>query len=320
VRENIKALVRKKVGEIRNLSVGWFGGEPLYGFAAIEDLAPFFQESATEHGWSYSSSMTTNGYLLTPDVARRLISWNVTQFQITLDGPPEQHDTNRPARDGSGTFHTIFENLKALTSTDHKFLVSLRINFDRGNHNHLDSLLLLLQHTFGSDPRFEVTFHAVGKWGGPNDANLDICGGDAPHVLAKLLRSASSKALKTPMLAQSSRPGTSVCYAARPYNLLIGASGKVMKCTIALDKDPSNIVGSLEEGGNLVLNQERFARWVEPAFESDSSCRKCHLLPSCQGISCPLIRIRDQERPCEATCKHNLHNTLVNVLEMTPSP
>src|SRR5262249_22010613 len=75
VRRNIKALVNKRVGVIREFSVHGFGGEPLYGFTAIEDLAPFFLETAARHGWSYTASMTTNGYLLTPETARSLISW-----------------------------------------------------------------------------------------------------------------------------------------------------------------------------------------------------------------------------------------------------
>jgi uncharacterized protein len=314
VRRNIKALLNRKAGQIREFSVHWFGGEPLYGFAAIEDLAPFFLEMAAQHGWNYAASMTTNGYLLTPETARSLISWKVRQFQITIDGPPEQHDANRPARDGSGTFRTIFENLTALRDTDQEFLIRLRINYDRANHSYLDALLLSLQETFGGDPRFEVAFHAVGKWGGPNDAHLDVCGNEAPDVKVRLQESASLKGLKVATLREANRPGGFVCYAARPYNLLIGASGQVMKCTVALDKDPRNIVGQLEEGGELVLDRERFARWVEPAFESDSACQSCHLLPACQGLSCPLIRFETGQSPCETTCKHSLHNELVRLL------
>jgi uncharacterized protein len=314
VRQNIKDLVRRKVGVIRDLSVHWFGGEPLYGLAAIDDLAPFFLELATQHDWNYSASMTTNGYLLTPDTAQRLISWKVNCFQITLDGLAAQHDRNRPARDGSGTFQTIFENLTSLKASDKQFFVRLRINFDPVNYPHLDSLLLLLKETFGEDPRFGLAFHAVGKWGGPNDANLDVCGGEAPYVKARLQESAASKGLKSTTLGDESHPGGAVCYAARPYNLIIGASGQVMKCTVALDKDPANVVGRLEEGGELILNRERFARWVEPAFESDHNCRSCYLLPSCQGISCPLIRFESGKSPCETTCKHSLHAELVTLL------
>jgi len=68
VRDSIKELVRKRIGRLNRLNVSWFGGEPLYGMEAIDDLAPFFVEIADEHEVPYGSSMTTNGYLLTPDV------------------------------------------------------------------------------------------------------------------------------------------------------------------------------------------------------------------------------------------------------------
>ena len=36
-----------------------------------------------------------------------------------------------------------------------------------------------------------------------------------------------------------------VCYAARPYNFIVGASGKLMKCTIALDTQDANVLGRI---------------------------------------------------------------------------
>jgi uncharacterized protein len=312
VRANVKKLVENRASSLKRLGISWFGGEPLYGFEAIADLAPYFQEIALKNSWKYSASMTTNGYLLTPDIAEKLISWKVRNFQITVDGLAEQHDVNRPARDGSGTFQTIFENLRALKQTSQEFFVRLRVNFDRDTHPHLEKLLVLFQETFGPDPRFGVAFYGVGKWGGANDENLNVCGVfEANDIRAELQASASEKGLKFSTIADRNLPGQGVCYAARPYNYVIGADGKVMKCTVALDKDPSNIVGLLGDDGNIQLNDDRFAKWVDPAFESDTSCQKCHLLPSCQGLSCPLLRFEHKTSPCAATVKHNLHNELI---------
>jgi uncharacterized protein len=312
VRRNIKELVRKKVGSIQHLTVSWFGGEPLYGYEAIEDLAPFFKKISAESGWTFGASMTTNAYLLTPSVARQLLGWDVRQFQITLDGPQEQHDRNRPARDGSGTFSIIMSNLLSLRDIKEPFTVRLRINYDKGNIGFMRELLDLLEGSFSGDSRYRVSFHPVGQWGGANDANLDICGvEEARDLRSELNAEAFSRGLGSSSLAENPYPGGSVCYAARPFNLIIGAAGQVMKCTIVLDKDPSNVVGVLEEGGNLRMNSERFARWVAPAFETDTSCQSCHLLPACQGISCPLVRFESGRSPCDATPKHTLHNDLV---------
>jgi uncharacterized protein len=92
--------------------------------------------------------------------------------------------------------------------------------------------------------------------------------------------------------------GSQVCYAARPYNFIVGASGKIMKCTIDLDKEDRNIVGHLTEEGDLVIDNDKIALWTEPAFEKDTKCQKCVVLPACQGIFCPLVRIESGKSPC----------------------
>lgn len=317
VRDGVKRLVEKKAPGLRQLTVGWFGGEPLYGFKAVEDLAPFFTEIADKYSIRYSSHITTNAYLLTPDVAERLLAWKVLNYQITIDGMPDQHDKKRPARDGSGTFDTIFSNLQALKKREEDFRVRIRVNYDRENYPHLEELLLLLQQEFASDVRFGVAFHGVGRWGGPNDADLAVCGVNESRVVKEQLqRSALDKGLELRgTLRDMNSPGKGVCYAARPYNFIVGADGKLMKCTVALDKQDHNIVGKLTPEGEMILNVENYALWVEPAFQTDTGCQKCSLLPTCQGISCPLIRIENDVRPCAATPKSRIRSELLLTME-----
>ena len=319
VREGLKRLVEKKAPHLRQLTIGWFGGEPLYGFKAIEDLGPFFVEIAERYSIRYFSHITTNAYLLTPDVADKLLAWKVVNYQITLDGMREQHDKKRPARDGSPSFDTIFSNLRSLKQRKENFRVRLRVNYDRENYPHLEDLLLLLEQEFAADPRFIVAFHAVGRWGGANDAGLAVCGVDEAKVMRERLRkSALNKGFEVSgTLRDINGPGRSVCYAARPYNFTIGADGKVMKCTVVLDKEDHNIVGQLTPDGELSLNVENLARWVEPSFESDTVCQKCSLLSTCQGIACPLARIRNNFRPCPATPKGRLRNELLLTMQRT---
>jgi len=109
--------------------------------------------------------------------------------------------------------------------------------------------------------------------------------------------------------------GRNVCYAARPYNFIVGADGKLMKCTIVLDKEDHNIVGQLMPNGDMVLNADNYALWTEPAFQSDTGCQKCAILPTCQGISCPLIRIENNKSPCAATPKPDIRNELLLAME-----
>ena len=317
VREGIKKYVEKRAPHLHNMTIGWFGGEPLYGFKAIEDLAPFFVETADKYSMRYVSHMTTNAYLLTPEVAEKLLAWRVFNYQITLDGMREQHNKKRPARDGSGTFDTIVSNLRSLKQRAEEFRVRIRVNYDYDNYPYIEDLLSLLEETFGGDPRFIVSFHAVGQWGGANDANLDVCVADeAKNMREHLRKVALEKGLGIPgTLRDMNGAGRNVCYAARPYNFTIGASGKVMKCTVALDKQEHNIVGQVTPDGEFSLNYENLARWVEPSFEYDPTCQKCSLLSSCQGIACPLGRIQSNVRPCASTPKSRLRNELLLVLK-----
>ena len=315
VRESIKNLVRKRITKLHRLDVSWFGGEPLYGWEALEDLAPFCVEIAKEHDVPFFTHMTTNGYLLTPEVADKLFSWDLKSFQITLDGLPEYHDHSRVARDGSPTFERIFDNLKALARRDERFSVALRVNFDHTNAEGLSRFVDLMATEFKGDSRYNLDLHAVGRLGGEHDAELDICGGDtAERIREDILAQARLQGLHFKSLRDVARMSSKVCYAARPYNYLIGATGKVMKCTVVLDKEDHNVVGRITPEGDLELDTDRMALWTEPAFEQDSQCRKCVVLPTCQGISCPLVRIEDDTQPCISTRK-NPKGELLAILE-----
>jgi uncharacterized protein len=315
VREGIKNLVRKRIKKLNRLHISWFGGEPLYGWEAVEDLAPFFVEIADEHEVPFGANMTTNGYLLTPEIADKLFAWRIRQFQVTLDGLPEHHNHSRVGRDGSETFGQIFRNLKALACRDEEFHVLLRVNFDQSNSDGLSRFVDMLSREFKDDSRYSLLLKAVGKWGGPNDAQLDVCGGDeAARIQRDILEQARRQGLHFGSLRDAARLGSKVCYAARPYNFLIGATGKVMKCTIVLDKEDYNVVGRITPSGDLELEEERMALWTEPAFEQDGQCRKCVVLPTCQGVSCPLIRIEENTQPCIST-RSNLKGELLAILD-----
>ena len=300
VRESVKKLVAKKVKGLKYLSVSWFGGEPLYGWPAIEDLAPFFRDVAIENSLPFYSNITTNGYLLTPEVAEKLLSWGVLRYQITIDGAPENHNKNRPARNGEPTFEVIFRNLQELKKRPEEYKVDLRINFDQQNRSSLTDFVDLLGREFGGDPRFRLRVRPVGKWGGSNDENLDVCGlEDSNDITYQLIEQASRNGLGNADDVREARPfGSKVCYAARPYNFIIGADGQVMKCTVDLDKEDRNVVGRLDEEGVLHLDQSKVTLWTEPAYAGDPGCQKCVILPVCQGISCPLIRITENKSPC----------------------
>jgi uncharacterized protein len=316
VREGVRNLLTQRAPTLNNLAISWFGGEPLYGWEAVEELSPFAQRIGREHGFKVPQNMTTNAYLLTEERATKLLEWGCNRYQITLDGLAEDHDCKRVGRDGSPTYGVILENLRSMAARrDAEFQIAIRINFDQKNFNQLGSFLESLSEDFGGDPRFVLRFRAVGKWGGENDENLETCGREQEReVVDQVQRKAREVSLQSEAgIRGYAKPGQQVCYAARPFNFIVGASGKLMKCTIALDELEDNVVGQLHPDGRLELNDERMSIWVSPHFESDKVCQNCYVLPVCQGAQCPLSRVVDNTRSCapiKGTLKREMRYTL----------
>lgn len=302
VRQGLMAYTLKRAPSLKELSISWFGGEPLYGWEAIEELAPFFKDVSERHGLAYSQNMTTNGYLLTEERATKLLDWGQRRYQITIDGLPDEHNCKRVGRDGSPTYDTILDNLRSLAQRRDDFYVTLRVNFDRKNFPRLGQFLEALSEDFAGDPRFVLRFRAVGKWGGDNDADLDTCGLVEERDIVRVLRGKADELglAKEAGITQLAKFGSSVCYAARPYSFIVGAHGDLMKCTVALYEEESNVVGKVLPDGTLQLKDENMLRWVNPHFETDNLCQHCHVLPVCQGAHCPLTRITEGRRTCSS--------------------
>jgi uncharacterized protein len=314
VRQGIKAMVTNRAPRLSELGIAWFGGEPLYGWDAVEDLSPFVKRTADEHGLVHAQTMTTNGYLLTEERATKLLSWGCRSYQVTIDGLADEHDCKRVGRDGSSTHAVILENLRSLKGRKDNFAVTIRVNFDQQNVPRLGAFLEDLSEDFGGDDRFKLRFRAVGKWGGDNDDSLETCGvGEKRQVLRSLRSKAGEQGIKAEGGIRAAGFGQEVCYAARPYNFIVSATGKLMKCTIVLDELPENVVGQLHPDGTIELDSERMAKWVNPHWEHDGMCQKCHILPTCQGANCPLSRVTDNTRTCsgiKSELKYEMRYTL----------
>jgi uncharacterized protein len=301
----VQSAIRQHVAEQtrwwRALQIAWFGGEPLLAFDVIENLAPYFRDVTKKSGTKLSSHITTNGYLLTPDRSRKLLQWGVTDYQITLDGVGEIHDQMRPLKDGGGTFSRIMDNLSTMAEYDDDFAVRLRVNFDQHSVHELSRLFALLKERLKGDERFRLAFHPVGRWGGPNDLNIDIVDDEkAAYAYKQALRDDCRKAGLRYDLSTMFAQGPSICYAARPYSCVIGTDGTIMKCSNVLERRDENVVGRLLPDGRMTLDATKYLKWVGAAYRTPT-CMPCFFLPVCNGGFCPLNRIATGSPQCPET-------------------
>lgn len=115
-------------------NIGFYGGEPF--LAVHRPIIEYIMNKARSMGpvrfWAVSNATELEAYedLLGPD--------GVAQVQITLDGPPDEHDKRRIHADGSGSFDQIARNIDLCL--DRGAVVSVRMNLDKSNILHVPRL------------------------------------------------------------------------------------------------------------------------------------------------------------------------------------
>lgn len=298
--EGLKKLVEKKAGEVNALTVGWFGGEPCLARDIIYDLSESFMASCERNGIPYRSNMTTNGYFLSEDVVTRLLACKVGHFQVTVDGSQHDHDNVRKLRGGQGTYHKIFANLIAMSHRDDDFSVAIRVNFTPQTVAGIEEFLLDAQAHFAHDERFFLDFHAVGRWGGPNDSTMAVVEEqNAQQTRLGLMRKSTCKGFGVTALRNVLQPHGSTCYAGKESSVVVGSDGRLYKCTVAFE-DERNHVGWLRPDGSLDVEQHKWDMWTKP-HSTSGKCGTCSFSASCQSRACPLAAIEAQEPPCPYT-------------------
>ena len=102
-------------GGQKDLSIVFFGGEPLLEFGLIEKIVPYIKKREVESGKKVSLSISTNGLLLNDKIVDFLVRHGVG-CQVSIDGPSEIQDKNRSLRDGTGSYERALPGIKRLLS------------------------------------------------------------------------------------------------------------------------------------------------------------------------------------------------------------
>ena len=126
--DKIVEFIRKRQS-MQNVSIVWYGGEPLLAFDRIRRL----NKKIMELGRNVQAQMITNGYRLTEEVIAAFDELHMKMIQVTLDGSRETHDGRRFLIGGGKTFDTIVSNLDRLMASEWDGFVSLRVNVDTTN-------------------------------------------------------------------------------------------------------------------------------------------------------------------------------------------
>jgi uncharacterized protein len=92
--------------------LNFYGGEPLLNPDMIEYVADTMKGWCASRGIRFRFSLQTNGYLLTRQMVIRLKELGLSSMRISVDGPKDVHDRNRPLAGGGGTFERVIKNIR----------------------------------------------------------------------------------------------------------------------------------------------------------------------------------------------------------------
>lgn len=264
--KGVKALIAKRLGELNNLTLSWFGGEPLAAKNIIYDISQYAKDLCDEIEVTLDGAITTNGYLLDVECMEKLVILNQKRFQISLDGLEDMHDKTRRLMSGAGTFKRIWSNLEAIAKTNLDFHITLRLHLTLDNLESMRKLAMTIKLKFLSDHRFSVFLKPIENLGGKN-SNLIA-------TLDKEKRAAYLADISNIIDIGKTSTVPSMCYAGRPNSLIIRASGKVQKCTVLLDDD-RNTVGHLMENGEVNIVSEKMHIWMAGLVSGDKATIAC---------------------------------------------
>lgn len=296
--------------EIDQLSVGWFGGEPMVAYPRIRAFSQALIPAAEARGKEYSAQMTTNGSLLSHDKVRVLhLECRVNAIEITIDGPKSYHDVSRFLKNGGQSFDRIVHTLQQVLADSQldSLELSVRSNVSRHNSHLAGQFAQEMTDAGFTDTRVLFYPAVVHEWGNDvSDFQMTLM--KYAEVELEWLRQLSVHGLSLPLIPTETKP--IVCLAVDVRGEVIDPAGNIFSCT----EEPlikgalSRRIGQLSQ----VAEGDRRPRgayddWLDSVSNGETGCRECRILPICGG-ACPKAW-RSGNPPCPAL-KLNLTDRL----------
>ncbi|MER7762993.1 radical SAM protein [Streptomyces sp. NPDC097619] len=291
-RDRVRARVLRAVAapDTRSVRVDWFGAEPLMGYAVIRDLAPGFVRAAAERGAAYSSVLVTNGSLLTRSKADTLIrACGVDHFEITIDGPPEIHDSHRPLKSGQGSFWKIVRTVRSVLHAPElqSARFTFRTNVDAHNQDAVPRYIELMAELGFSHPRVTFSIVPVHSWG--NDVSaIEVSKRGFAEREAEWFRLLLAHGLRARLLPNT--PTTVLCPATTTSAEIISSTGNVFSCSeypLVPEAERTLALTHIDRAGTTPGRPVGpFDGWNDEIARGTTWCRDCVFMPTCGG-SCP---------------------------------
>lgn len=265
------------------LNLAFLGGEPLVNRRVLQAATIRATELAAQREVKMTFSITTNGTLLT-EADANFFETHGFAVTISLDGPREAHDAQRPYKNGSGTFDKIMRNVVPLLARQRRMQVSARVTVTPRNldlRRALDEFIGAGFHSVGFSPLLS----SPNGNGEMQEADLGIMLGEMINCGREFERHALTGArypfanmVNAMREIQRGTHRPYPCGAGAGY-LGVSADGELAACHRFVGDD-DGAMGSLADGVDLT----RQADWLAKRHvHAQEPCRTCWARYLCGG-------------------------------------
>ncbi|MEW5797000.1 MAG: SPASM domain-containing protein [Candidatus Zixiibacteriota bacterium] len=286
--------IERQAKGLKELSISWYGGEPLLGMDIIEALTKRVLALEEQHGFRYSSMIITNGYGLDRPTVDRLRELKVYGAQVTLDGPSTIHDRKRPLVNGRPSFDIIIQNLLYAAT---KMTIGIRVNVDKEYSR--DTVGQLLDELEAAGLRDKLSVHfalmepATTVCSNISESCYDTAGFSTVETeYYSMLLERGFRVEKLPS------PTTAACMAQLISAYVVDPDGDLYRCFNYVG-DKAHACGNLTQDADY--RHPEFLRLFTFDPFSNKRCRECRVLPLCMG-GCPSRRL-DRDITAEQQCE-----------------
>ena len=298
------------------LNLAFLGGEPLVNRKVLRAATQRAVELAKHRDAKITFSITTNGTLLTEDDGRFFEDHGFA-VTISIDGPREVHDAQRPFKGGGGSFDAVMQRVAPLLKMQQRMQVSARVTVTPRNlllRRALDEFIAAGFHSVGFSPMLSAP---TGK-GEMQADDLELMLGemiDCGREFERCWRSGQRYPFANMVNAMreihrgTHRPYP--CGAGAGY-LGVSADGELAACHRFVG-DEEGAMGSLDGG----IDRDRQADWLAARHvHRQEPCRSCWARYLCGG-GCHHEVIR-RGRPACDYIRGWLHYCLEAYLRLSP--
>lgn len=270
---------------LKKFALSFFGGEPLlHYFDIVAPIINHLQELLPKD--QTEISVTTNGFLITPEIIDHLATAHVQSLQITFDGDSKSHNKTRYNIDKSPTYQKIISNIYDLNAVGIK--VVIRFNYTLANIFDFQNTLNDLYSV--NDP--SLLYLSINRvW---QDIQKKADDEEVKQMSAEVNRlyQDSLEHGFSPLPQYNRLSLSQSCYADKDNQCLINYDGGVFKCN-ARDFSPERQLGVLNSNGTIEWN-DKHRLWMFDKF-SDPICNECSIFPIC-GRGCRRILFETKGR------------------------